>query len=115
MAYGMIAWWVPLETFPDTYNGQPFGLAALGSHKNYISLYLNTVYGSRDEEAWFKDRYAASGKKLNMGKSCVRFRRLDEVPLDVIGETVARADIETFTSFFAAQRGSARKARQTSA
>ena len=69
MAYGMIGWWVPLETFPDTYNGQPLGLAGLASQKNYISLYLNTVYGSRDEEAWFKDRYAASGKKLNMGKT----------------------------------------------
>ena len=111
MAYGMIAWWVPLETFPDTYNGQPFGLAALGSHKNYISLYLNTVYGSRDEEAWFKDRYAASGKKLNMGKSCVRFRHLDELPLDVIGETIARADLDRTLAQYASARGSATRAR----
>jgi hypothetical protein len=109
MAYGMIAWSVPLETFPDTYNGQPFGLAALGSHKNYISLYLNTVYGSRDEEAWFKDRYAASGKKLNMGKSCLRFRHLDEVPLDVIGETIARADLDRTLAHYGEARGSSRK------
>jgi hypothetical protein len=115
MAYGMIAWWVPLETFPDTYNGQPFGLAALGSHKNYISLYLNTVYGSPDEEAWFKRRYAASGKKLNMGKSCVRFRRLDELPLEVIGETIARADLERTLAHYASARGSASRARGTGA
>ena len=46
-------------------------------------------------EAWFRDRYAASGKTLNMGKSCVRYRRFDEIPLDVIGETIARADIDS--------------------
>ena len=85
---------MPLERFPDTYNGQPLGLAGLASQKNYISLYLNTVYGEPETEAWFKDRYAASGKTLNMGKSCLRFRRLDEVPLDVIGETIARADLD---------------------
>jgi len=111
MAYGMIAWWVPLETFPDTYNGEPLGLAGLASQKNYMSLYLNTVYGSRDEEAWFKDRYAASGKKLNMGKSCLRFRRLDEVPLDVIGETIARADLDRTLAQYAEARGSPRKTR----
>ena len=54
MASGMIGWWVPLETFPDTYNGQPLGLAGIASQKNYISLYLNTVYGDPAEEAWFK-------------------------------------------------------------
>ena len=111
MAYGMIAWWVPLETFPDTYNGQPLGLAGLASQKNYMSLYLNTVYGSRDEEAWFKDRYATSGKKLNMGKSCLRFRHLEEVPLDVIGETIARADLDRTLAHYAEARGSSRKAR----
>ena len=111
IAYGMIGWWVPLETFPDTYNGQPLGLAGLASKKDYISLYLNTVYGSPDEEAWFKGRYAASGKKLNMGKSCLRFRRLDEVPLDVIGETIARADLDRTLAHYAEARGSSRKTR----
>jgi len=111
MAYGMIAWWVPLDTFADTYNGEPLGLAGLASQKNYISLYLNTVYGSRDEEAWFKDRYATSGKKLNMGKSCLRFRHLEEVPLDVIGETIARADLDRTLAHYAEARGSSRKAR----
>jgi uncharacterized protein DUF1801 len=111
MAYGMIAWWVPLETFPDTYNGQPLGLAGLASQKDYISLYLNTVYGDQDEEAWFKGRYARSGKKLNMGKSCVRFRHLDDLPLDVIGETIARADMDRTLAHYAAARGSSRTTR----
>jgi hypothetical protein len=115
MAYGMIGWSVPLERFGDTYNGQPLGLVALASQKAYVSVYLNSVYADPTTEAWFRKRYAASGRTLNMGKSCVRFRRFDEVPLDVIGETIARADIEKFTSLFAAERGSARKSRQTSA
>ena len=114
MAYGMIAWWVPLETFPDTYNGQPLGLAGLASQKDYISLYLNTVYANRDEEAWFKGRYASSGKKLNMGKSCVRFRHLDDVPLGVIGETIARADLDRTLAHYAAARGSSRTTRAAS-
>jgi Domain of unknown function (DU1801) len=111
MSYGMIAWWVPLETFPDTYNGEPLGLAGIASQKNYMSLYLMTVYGSVEEEAWFKERYAQSGKKLNMGKSCLRFRHLEDVPLDVIGETVARADLDRMLAHYTEARGSARKAR----
>ena len=110
----MIAWWVPLETFPDTYNGQPLGLAGLASQKDYISLYLNTVYGNRDEEAWFKGRYARSGKKLDMGKSCVRFRHIDDVPLDLIGETIARADLDRTLAHYAEARGSSRRTRAAS-
>jgi len=111
MQYGMIGWYVPLERFPDTYNGQPLSLAALASQKNYVSLYLNTVYGSRETELWFRTRFAASGKKLDMGKSCVRFKRLEDLPLDLIGETIARADVENYLAGYQAARGSARKTR----
>jgi hypothetical protein len=113
MQYGMIGYYVPLERFPDTYNGQPLGLAAVGNHKNYISVYLNSVYGDRETERWFRERYAATGKKLNMGKSCIRFRRLEEVPLEVIGETIARADLDRFTEHYRAARGSSRRTRGT--
>jgi Domain of unknown function (DU1801) len=111
MAYGMIGWWVPLERFPDTYNGQPLGLAGIASQKNYISLYLLSVHGDPETERWFKERYEASGKKLNMGKSCVRFRRLEDVPLDVIGETIARAKLDELVDLYRDARGSARRAR----
>ncbi len=96
MQFGMIGWYVPLERFPDTYNGQPLGLAGLANQKNYMSLYLNTVYGDRATERWFRERYAASGKALNMGKSCVRFQRVEDLPLDVIAETIARADLDRY-------------------
>jgi hypothetical protein len=115
MASGMIAWYVPLERFPDTYNGQPLGLAALASQKNYISLYLNSVYGNPEVESWFRGRFAETGKRLDMGKSCVRFRRLDEVPLDVIGEAIARVDLESFLAHYADARASSRKTGATAA
>lgn len=112
MLYGMIGWYVPLERFPETYNGQPLGLAAIASQKQYMSLYLNSVYGNAETERWFQDRYAASGKRLNMGKSCLRFKRLDDVALDVIGETIARVDLETYLAHYAEARGNSRRTRQ---
>jgi hypothetical protein len=111
MQYGMIAWYVPLERFADTYNRQPLGLAALASQKQYMSLYLNSVYGDPATDAWFRDRYAGSGRKLDMGKGCVRFRRLEDLPLDLVGETIARAELDTFLARYADVKGSSRKAR----
>jgi hypothetical protein len=111
MQYGMIGWYVPLDRFPDTYNGQPLGLAALANQKHYVSLYLNSVYGDPETEAWFRARFRASGKTLDMGKSCVRFRRLEDVPLDVIGETIARVDLERYLDQYLQARGSSRITR----
>ena len=107
MAYGMIGWAVPLETYPDTSSGQPLGLAGLASQKRYVSLYLNHVYADPELEAWFRDRWSAAGKPLNIGKSCVRFTRLEDVPLDVIGEVIARADVATLVARHEAHRGRA--------
>ena len=86
--YGMISYAIPLERFPDTYNGEPLGVAALASQKRHMALYLMGIYGGDHE--WFRERWRATGKKLDMGKSCVRFRRLEDVPLDVVGEAIAR-------------------------
>ena len=108
----MIGWFVPLETFPDTYNGQPLGLAALASQKQYISLYLNNVYGDPDTERWFRERWAETGKPLNMGKSCLRFRRVEDIPLDVIGEVIARSDLDSYVRRYHGARGSSRIARR---
>jgi hypothetical protein len=111
MQYGMIGWYVPLETFPDTYNGQPLGLVALASQKQYVSLYLNNVYGDPETESWFRERWAQTGKPLNMGKSCVRFRRLEDMPLDVIGETIARSDLDAYVRHHRQARASSRVTR----
>jgi hypothetical protein len=113
--FGMISYHVPLDRFPHTYNGHPLGLAGLASQKNYMALYLNNVYGDPKTEAWFRDRYAASGKRLDMGKSCVRFRRLEDLPLDVIGETIARTDLDRYLAHYKAGRGSSRATRAAKA
>jgi Domain of unknown function (DU1801) len=114
MQFGMIGYFVPLSRFPNTYNGQPLGLAALANQKRHMALYLNNVYGDPETERRFRERYAASGKRLDMGKSCVRFTRLDGLALDVIGKTIAETDLETFLERYEAVRGSSRAARQRS-
>lgn len=103
MAFGMIGYVVPLERCPDTYNGRPLSYAALASQKNHMSLYLMSVYGEAGEA--FRERWAATGKKLDMGKSCVRFRSLDDLALDVIAAEIAANPVDLHIEHYeAAQR-----------
>ena len=104
MLFGMITYAVPLSTFPDTYNKQPLMYAALASQKRHMALYLTNVYGDGSLEAWFRERYKATGKRLDMGKSCVRFRKLDDLPLDLVGETIAKTPIDEFLEIYRASR-----------
>jgi len=90
MTYGMIGWVIPLEDYPETYNGQPLAIASLASQKNHMAIYLMGLYSDEPELEWFQQQYAERGLKLDMGKSCVRFKRLDQVPLDVLGEVIAK-------------------------
>jgi len=76
MQGGMISYFIPLSRYPKTYNKQPLQYAALASQKNYISLYLMNVYGDRETEEWFTEGFRASGKKLDMGRPCVRFKNV---------------------------------------
>jgi hypothetical protein len=89
MGWGMITYCVPLSVQPDTYNGQPLGYVALASQKNYMSLYLMAIYGSDAARRDFEAAYRATGKRFDAGKSCVRFRKLEDLPLDLVGRTVA--------------------------
>jgi hypothetical protein len=89
VTYGMIAWYVPLEKFPNTYNGQPLCCAALGANKNYNSLHLMAAYGNPKQSAYLRDEYARRGKKLDMGKGCLRFKSVDDLLLDVVGSVIA--------------------------
>ena len=104
MQYGMIGYYVPLVTYPETYNKRPLGLAALAAQKNYFSLYLNNVYQDGEAADWFKDAYRESGKKLDMGKSCVRFKRLDDLPLGVVGDAIARTPVTDLIAQYEASR-----------
>ena len=110
MQFGMITYVVPLSVLANTYNGQPLMYVALASQKRYMSLYLTNVYGDESVEQWFRERYRAAGKKLDMGKSCVRFRKLDDLPLALVGEVVAKTPIADFVEVYKASRsGRSRK------
>ena len=104
MNWGMITYEIPLDRYPDTYNGQPLMYAALASQKRYMSLYLMCVYSHQESRIRFEERFKASGKKLDMGKSCVRFRRVEDLPLDLIAETIAGTSVEDYIRFYEASR-----------
>ena len=109
MSAGMIGYVVPLSRYPDTYNRQPLGLAALASQKRHMALYLNNVYSDEETRDWFTSAYAASGKRLDMGKSCVRFKRLNDLPLDVIGQSIARTSVDEFLAFYEEARSKTKR------
>lgn len=100
MRWGMISYEVPLAVQPDTYNGKPLMYAALASQKRHMAVYLSGVYADPEARADFERAYRASGKRFDMGKSCVRFRRLDDLPLAVIGDAIARYPIEEFVDLY---------------
>ena len=96
MNWGMITYQVPLEKYPDTYNKQPLMYAALASQKNHMAVYLSGIYADEKARREFEETYRASGKKMDIGKSCVRFRNLENLPLDLIGKAVAAYDVDSF-------------------
>jgi hypothetical protein len=107
MGFGMICYTVPLERYPNTYNKQPLGYVALAAQKNYYALYLTMVYQSSPDAEWLKAQFARAGKKLDMGKSCLRFRSLEDLPLDAIGELVRRTPPDAFIAQYEAARAGA--------
>jgi hypothetical protein len=103
MQYGMIGWFVPHSVYPDGYHcdpKQPVPFAGLASQKNYVSVYLMCIYGDAKHRAWFDKAWAKTGKKKNMGKSCIRFKSLDDLPLELIGEAVARVPVKDFLAHY---------------
>lgn len=99
MQYGMISYVVPLKIFPDGYlldKKTPIPYASLGAQKNHMAVYLMCSYGNTDISKWFVEAYKKTGKKLDMGKSCVRFKKLDDLPLEVIGEAIAKVPVQTY-------------------
>ncbi|MDX2114138.1 MAG: DUF1801 domain-containing protein [Planctomycetota bacterium] len=101
MQYGMIGYYVPHSVFPQGYHcdpKQPLPYAGIASQKQHMSIYLMSVYGSPDVLRWFQDAYRKSGKKLDMGKACIRFKTLEDLPLDVIGAVIRRVPAQAYIS-----------------
>ncbi len=102
--FGMLAYVIPLEAYPETYNKHPLMYAALASQKRHLSLYLMNVYGDEQTLQWFTEGFAAAGKKLDMGKACVRFKKLDDLPLEFIGDVIARTPVSDYIALYETSR-----------
>jgi hypothetical protein len=108
MQYGMIGYYVPHRLFPAGYHcdpKQPLPFAGLASQKNYCSLYLMPVYGDSEIAAWFTAAWKATGRKLDMGKACIRFKRLEDVPLDVLAALLRRTTVKGYIARYQATLG----------
>ncbi len=101
---GAPSWVIPLSTYPVTYNKEPLSYVALMAHKSTLSLYLMGLYADSDEERAFRDAWAQTGLKLDLGRSCLRFTRLDDLDLGVIRDTVAAVPPERLIEFYEKSR-----------
>ncbi|MBS1701258.1 MAG: DUF1801 domain-containing protein [Armatimonadetes bacterium] len=103
MQYGMIGYFVPHSIYPAGYHcdpKQPLPFVALASQKNYMSLYLSCLYLDSGQSQEFVERYKASGKKMDMGACCVRFKKLDDLPLELIGEFLSKISVEEYVEHY---------------
>ena len=105
MNWGMISYEVPRDRFPKTYNGQPLMYAALAAQKNHYAVYLISMYQDGAPTGWFAEEFRKAGKKLDMGKSCVRFKRLEDLPLETIGKAIRGTSPEKLIEIYEASRG----------
>lgn len=103
MQYGMIGYYIPHSIYPPGYHcdpKQPLPFAGLAAQKNHYGLYLMCLYGSPQHLAWFQKAWTGAGKRLDMGKACVRFKKLDDVPMDVLAEAIRRVPVSEAIRFY---------------
>lgn len=118
MQYGMIGYSVPHSIYPAGYHcdpKQPLPFVCLASQKNYMSLYMMCQYCSEGESTWFESEWAKTGKKLDMGKSCIRFKKLEDLALDVVAEAIRRTSVAQHIEFYETAIRDSRKKTATKA
>ena len=98
IGWGAITYAVPLKVLPDTYNGEPLCYAAIAAQKQHYSLYLMSAYGDPKQMQWLAGEFKRRGKKLDMGKSCLRFTSLDDIPLDAVAEIVSSTPMDEYVA-----------------
>lgn len=104
MNFGMIAYEIPLDRYADTYNGQPLMYAALAANKNNFALHLHGVDASDTVAKALRDAYESAGMKLDMGKSCVRFKRVDQLAVDAIADAIESVGVDDYIELYEASR-----------
>ena len=103
--YGMIGYFVPHAIYPAGYRAnpkEPVPFINVGSQKNYMVIHAMCLYADAKLTEWFTKEYAKSGKKLDMGKGCVRFKELEDLPLDVLGALVAKFPVAKYIKHYEA-------------
>ena len=120
MSYGMIGYHVPLRIYPSGYHCNPkvpLPYMSLASQKNHMAIYMMGLYMDPVDTAWFTTAWRATGKRLNMGKSCVRFNRVEDVPLELLAEAVQRMPSKRYITIYESvllDTGRARKVASSS-
>lgn len=109
--WGMIAYDIPLERYPDTYNGKPLCYAGLAAQKNHYALYLMGAYSNPADAAKLREAFRKAGKKMDMGKSCLRFQRAEDLPLEAIGRLIKGTPPDKFIRSYESIRKTARKTK----
>lgn len=94
--WGMITWVIPMQVSGPTYNKQPLAPFALAARKNSLSLHMMSLYVGAVGSNWFVDAWKKTGKKLDMGKGCIRFKKVEDLPLELIGKAVKRVTVKKF-------------------
>ncbi|MBL6964006.1 MAG: DUF1801 domain-containing protein [Bacteroidetes bacterium] len=100
MNWGMISYEIPLETYPDTYNGKPLSYVAIASQKNHMAIYMHSVYASEKQKNLLLKAFKKINVKPNMGKSCIRFTKLEKIPLETIGNLVAMTSVDDYIKHY---------------
>ena len=105
MNWGVINWGIPLEEFADTYNGQPLCYVALAAQKNYNSFYLMGAYDGSNGAKLLTDAFKKAGKRLDMGKCCLRFKHLDDLELTSVAKLIAMSTPKDYIAYYKRTRG----------
>ena len=102
--WGMISYEIPLKRFPATYNGQPLCFAGLAAQKRHLALYMMAAYGNPKHARALREAFKKAGKKLDMGRSCIRFQSADDLELGAIGRVIAGTPVNACIAFFEKSR-----------
>jgi len=112
MQYGMISYVVPHSIYPAGYHCNPkdaLPFASLASQKNHMAVYLSSIYGDPKLKSWFEKEYKKTGKKMDIGKSCVRFKKIEDLPVELVGKAVSKMSVDEYIQMYEKNRGKRRK------
>jgi len=102
--WGMISYEIPLDRYPDTYNNQPLSYLGLAAQSDYNALYLMPVYQDEELQDWLSEEFEKANKKMDMGRSCLRFQTLDDLPVEAISKIIAHQTPDEFIAQYEESR-----------